>query len=135
MEIKAILIFISMFGFSATFNVIYIYTPEILTISIKGSMSEFLFLLSRFAPFCVPILSEFIGDYIDFAFILMGISYGIACFGLNETLGKVITEDIPESHYINSKNSSFKFDNLSEFSLISSENDSHNFMLSFKIIK
>ena len=65
MEIKAILIFISMFGFSATFNVIYIYTPEILPISIKGSMSEFLFLLSRFAPFCVPILSEFIGDYID----------------------------------------------------------------------
>ena len=135
MEIKAILIFISMFGFSATFNVIYIYTPEILPISIKGSMSEFLFLLSRFAPFCVPILSEFIGDYIDVVFILMGISYGIACFGLNETLGKVITEDIPESQYINSKNSSFEFDNLSEFSLISSENDSHNFMQSFKIIK
>ena len=135
MEIKAILIFISMFGFSATFNVIYIYTAEILPISIKGSMSEFLFLLSRFAPFCVPILSELIGDYIDFIFILMGISYGIACFGLNETLGKVTTEDIPESNYLNSKDSSFEYDNISEFSLISSENDSHNFMLSFKIMK
>ncbi len=119
-KLKAILIFFSMFGFAATFNVIYIYTPEIIPISIRGTMCEFLFLLSRFAPFCVPILTELIGHLIDVVFIVFGIFYGFSCFGLEETLGKDLNEEIPEiSSFISKDDSNTESDGFSYFSLIS----------------
>ena len=95
-EKKAILLFISIFDFSATFNIIYIILLKIYLLQLKV---QFLFFLSKFGSFWVPILSTFIGDYIDIFFILMGISNGIACFDLIETLSKITIDNIPESHY------------------------------------
>ena len=111
--------FISMFGYSSTFNVTYIYTPEILPTVIRGNVSEFLFLFSRIAPFSIPLITSLIGKWMNLLFILMGFAYALACFGLKETLNENLNEDIPEL---------FLIDNLLEEPLLEKEEKDNNIL-------
>ena len=133
--IKPLLIFISMFGFSAAFNIVYIYTPEILPISIRASICQILFLISRFAPLLIPTLSHIIGDNVDFIFIIIGFSYSFSCFFLKETLNMKSVDDVQDSNEkindsvaekINDDSFSFSYDELSVFS-----DSNNNIELSF----
>lgn len=117
--IKSSFMFISMFGYSSTFNVIYIYTPEILPTVIRGNVSEFLFLFSRIAPFSIPVITSLIGKWMNVLFILMGFAYALACLGLKETLNDRLDEDIPELILI---------DNLLEEPLLEKEEKNNNIL-------
>ena len=137
--IKPFLIFISMFGFSASFNIIYIYTPEILPISIRASICQILFLISRFAPLLIPTLSHIIGDKVDFLFIIFGFGYTISCYFLKETLNMKLVDDSQQlNDTISDKivEDSFSFSN-EEFSVFSESNynNEYSFDMSYSRLK
>ena len=82
------------------FGDIYIVVAKELTkiheTFIRGNVSEFLFLFSRIAPFNIPVITSFIGKWMNALFILMGFAYALACLGLKETLhDESLSEDIP----------------------------------------
>jgi len=129
-DIKPLLIFISMFGFSGSFNIVYVYTPEILPTSIRASICQILFLISRVAPLIVPSLSHFIGEYVDFIFIIFGFGYSFSCYFLKETLNMKLVDDVQDlNDNVSEKNfeDSLSFSN-EEFSVFSESNN--NFELS-----
>ena len=95
-NLKPLLIFISMFGFAASFNIIYIYTPEILPTPTRGTISQFLFLISRTPPFIIPSLIHIVGKKIDGIFIFNGLIFSISCFFLKETLNVGLIDEIQE---------------------------------------
>jgi hypothetical protein len=124
--IKPLFIFVSMFGFSASFNIVYVYTPEILPTSIRASICQILFLISRFAPLLIPTLSHIIGDYVDFVFIIFGFGYSFTCYFLKETLNMKLVDEIQQLNdtIISEKNleDSLCFSN-EEFSVFSESNN------------
>lgn len=94
-KIKTILIFITSFGFSATFNVIYIYSPEIFPTSVRSTVMGFLYLLSRFGALIVPSVSAFV-PHSPLLFGVLAIVSSYLCFQLTETLGREMEDDMPE---------------------------------------
>ena len=119
-----------MFGFSGSFNIVYVYTPEILPTSIRASICQILFLISRVAPLIVPSLSHFIGEYVDFIFIIFGFGYSFSCYFLKETLNMKLVDDVQDlNDNVSEKNfeDSLSFSN-EEFSVFSESNN--NFELS-----
>ena len=125
-NLKPLLIFISMFGFAATFNIIYIYTPEILPTSIRATICQFLFLISRTPPFIIPSLIHIIGNKIDGIFIFSGLMLSFSCFFLKETLNVGLIDEIQELNSFegnkgNNIDDSVSFSN-EEFSIFSADN-------------
>ena len=94
-SIRSVLIFITSFGFSASFNLVFIYSPEVFPTSIRSTVIGFLFLMSRIGALVVPSLSAlFPNPFLIFG--LLSIISGYLCFYLEETLGNDILDDIPE---------------------------------------
>lgn len=95
-SIKTILIFMTSFGFSATFNVIYIYSPEAFPTTIRSTVMGFLYLASRLGALMVPSVSSIL-SHVAIFFGALSILSSYLCFGLEETLGKDIQDDVPEA--------------------------------------
>lgn len=93
---KSILIFGTSMGFSATFNVIYIYSPEIFPTTIRSTVMGFLYLISRFGALAAPSLSAMV-PHNPVLFGIAAIISSYLCFQLEETLGKDIADDVPEA--------------------------------------
>ena len=95
-KLKSFLLLISMMGYSSTFNVLYIYTPEIIPSSIRSTVSGALYFCGMVAPSFVPFIKTFFPNGLDSLFIIFGFLYSFACFFLKETLGKEINDEIME---------------------------------------
>ena len=94
--IKSFLIFLTTFGFAAIFNVIYIYSPEVIPTPIRGMVCSSLFLLSRLGACIVAPISSLVGNYINYLFSLAGIITAGITYFLDESLGEPIIDEIPE---------------------------------------
>ena len=94
-SIKSLLVFITSFGFSALFNVIFIYSPEIFPTSIRSTVMGYLYLLSRLGALIVPSVSSIIPNP-PILFGVLSIISSFLCFYLSETLGQEIEDDMPE---------------------------------------
>ena len=95
-SLKSILLLIAMMGYSSTFNVMYIYTPEIIPSSIRSTVCGAIYFCGMVAPSCVPFIKTFIPNTFENLFIIFGFLYSIACIKLKETLGKENSDEIPE---------------------------------------
>ena len=95
-RIKPVLLLIAMMGFSSTFNVLYIYSPEIIPSSIRSTVCGALYFCGMVAPTFVPIFKTYIPGIFEYFFIVFGFLYSIMCMNLPETLGKEIKDEIPE---------------------------------------
>ena len=95
-SIKPVLLLIAMMGFSSTFNVLYIYSPEIIPSSIRSTVCGALYFCGMVAPTFVPIFKTYIPGIFEYFFIVFGFLYSIMCMNLPETLGKEIKDEIPE---------------------------------------
>ena len=94
-SIKTMLIFITSLGFSATFNVIFIYSPEIFPTSIRSTVMGFLYFISRLGALIVPSVTVIIPKP-ALLFGILSVISSYLCFNLTETLGKEIEDDMPE---------------------------------------
>ena len=95
-SIKSILLLIAMIGYSSTFNVLYIYTPEIIPSSIRSTVSGAIYFCGMIAPSCVPFIKTYFPNIFEYLFIIFGFVYSIVCIYLKETLGNDIKDEIPE---------------------------------------
>ena len=95
-SLGSICMFISMGGFAACFNVLYIYSPEVFPTPIRGTCCNILFLLSRISPLFVSPLTSLLGNNIDYVFVIFGLVGGFSCNFLKETLGVPLSDEIPE---------------------------------------
>ena len=94
-SLKTLFIFMTSFGFSATFNVIYIYSPEIFPTSVRSTVMGFLYLVSRLGALLVPTVSTVI-PHTPILFAILAIISSYLCFQLTETLGREMEDDMPE---------------------------------------
>ena len=122
-SIKSILVFATSFGFAASFNLIFLYSPEIFPTSIRSTVMGFLYFMSRIGALVVPSVSRIVSKPpLMFGFLSLISSY--LCSFLTETLGREIEDDMPEiigkKEFMTGKNISRK---MSSFSKLS-ENDS-----------
>ena len=86
--LKSIFIMIGMLGFSATFTVISVYTPEIFAPKLRGTVCGFLVLVMRIGPLFVPLFTNLFGNGVYFLMAGCGFINGVLCNFLEETLGK-----------------------------------------------
>ena len=94
--LKPFLLLIAMMGYSSTFNVLYIYSPEIIPSSIRSTVCGALYFCGMVAPTFVPFFKTFIPGIFEYFFIIFGFLYSIVCMYLPETLGKEHKDEIPE---------------------------------------
>ncbi len=94
-SIKTVMIFITSFGFSATFNVIFIYSPEIFPTSVRSTVMGYLYLISRLGALLSPSVSAII-PHMPILYGVLAVVSSYLCFQLTETLGKNIEDDMPE---------------------------------------
>ena len=95
-NLKPFLLLVSMMGYSSTFNVLYIYSPEIIPSSIRSTVCGALYFCGMTAPSFVPFIKTFFPNRFDTFFVVFGFLYSIACINLKETLGKEVNDDIEE---------------------------------------
>ena len=95
-SLKSILLLVAMMGYSSTFNVLYIYSPEIIPSSIRSTVSGALYFCGMGAPSFVPFFKAIIPGTFEILFIVFGFVYSLACMKLPETLGKNINDELPE---------------------------------------
>jgi hypothetical protein len=93
--LRVILIFMTSFGFSGIYNLIYIYSPEIFPTSIRSTVLGFLFLINRFGAIIVP-YTPYI-PHSPFLLSILSLFSVYVVFHLKETLGVEPPDDIPES--------------------------------------
>ena len=94
--LKSILLLIAMMGYSSTFNVLYIYSPEIIPSKIRSTVSGALYFCGMVAPSFVPFFKTFIPETFEILFIIFGFAYSLACLKLPETLGQENKDELPE---------------------------------------
>ena len=95
-SLKSFLLLISMIGYSSTFNVLYIYTPEIIPSSIRSTVNGAIYFCGMVAPSFVPFIKTYFTNTFENLFIIFGFVYSLTCMYLKETLGKDIKDEIPE---------------------------------------
>ena len=93
--IKTILIFITSLGFSGAFNLMFIYSPEIIPTTIRSTTMGFLYSMSILGPMLVPSLSRFV-PHIPILFGVLSLTSTYFSFKLVETLGRDIEDDMPD---------------------------------------
>ena len=93
--LKAIFIFFTSFGFAGNFNVVYLYSPEIIPTTIRSTTMGYLFFMNKIGPLIVPTLTMFV-PHLPIVFGVLSIISSYLCFKLTETLGREIEDDIPE---------------------------------------
>lgn len=94
--LKTILIFVSSFGFSGVFNLLFIYTPELFPTSIRSTVTGAVYFISRIGAISVPSVVAFIA-HSNYVFGIISIIGSLLCYYLPETLGEDILDDVPEN--------------------------------------
>jgi hypothetical protein len=94
--IKTVLIFISSFGFSGVFNLLFIYTPELFPTSIRSTVTGGVYFISRIGALLVPTIVSLV-PRANLTFGFVSIFGAYLCFQLKETLGEDILDDVPEN--------------------------------------
>jgi hypothetical protein len=94
--LKTVLIFVSSFGFSGVFNLLFIYTPEVFPTSIRSTVTGAVYFISRVGALIVPTVVSLV-PRANLTFGLISIFGAYLCFGLKETLGEDILDDVPEN--------------------------------------
>ncbi len=94
--LKSIFLLIAMMGYSSTFNVLYIYSPEIIPSKIRSTVCGAIYFCGMVAPSIVPFIKIYIPNIFENLFIIFGFAYSFICIYLKETLGKDIKDEIPE---------------------------------------
>ena len=110
LKLKSIFIMGSMFGYAAIYNVIGIFVPENFPVYIRGNVMGFIIIIVSFAPLPIPLLTNILKQNVDYIFIIFGVFSGIVLNFIDETLGKPISEIIPEENENNLKDSFLKFE-------------------------
>lgn len=96
-ELNYLCIFLATLGIASTFNVLFIYTPELYPTPIRGIVCGYTYLLSRFGAMVVsPITSSLGAHTTNILFSCSSIAAGIILSKMPETLGKELQNEIPE---------------------------------------
>jgi MFS family permease len=69
--LKPFLLLIAMMGYSSTFNVLYIYSPEIIPSSIRSTVCGALYFCGMVAPTFVPFFKTFIPGIFEYFFTII----------------------------------------------------------------
>jgi MFS family permease len=94
--LKTILVFVSSFGFSGVFNLLFIYTPELFPTSIRSTVTGSVYFISRVGALMVPSVVALIAGS-NYVFGMISIIGSILCYYMPETLGEDILDDVPEN--------------------------------------
>ena len=95
--INYLCIYLSTMGIASSYNVLFIYTPELYPTPIRGTICGYTYLLSRFGAMVVsPITTNFGIFNTNILFAVFSISSGIIISKMPETLGKELANEIPE---------------------------------------
>ena len=95
-------IFLATLGIASSFNVLFIYTPELYPTPIRGIICGYTYLLSRFGAMVVSPITSSLGAYTtNILFSCSSIAAGIIISKMPETLGKELQNEIPEFEGIN----------------------------------
>ena len=90
-------IFLATLGIASSFNVLFIYTPELYPTPIRGIICGYTYLLSRFGAMVVSPITSSLGAYTtNILFSCSSIAAGIIISKMPETLGKELQNEIPE---------------------------------------
>ena len=101
--INYLCIYLATMGIASSFNVLFIYTPELYPTPIRGTICGYTYLLSRFGAMVVsPITTNFGIFTTNILFSIFAISSGIIISKMPETLGKELLNEIPELEGIES---------------------------------
>ena len=101
--INYLCIYLATMGIASSFNVLFIYTPELYPTPIRGTICGYTYLLSRFGAMVVsPITTNFGIFNTNILFSIFAISSGIIISKMPETLGKELLNEIPELEGIES---------------------------------
>jgi OCT family organic cation transporter-like MFS transporter 4/5 len=94
-RLRSVLIFLTSFGLSGLFNIMYIYSPEVFPTSIRSTVIGFLYLTSRTGALLVPTFSAVVKK----TALVFGIMSLLSCFltgYLKESMGCAIEDEVPE---------------------------------------
>ena len=95
--INYLCIYLATMGIASSYNVLFIYTPELYPTPIRGTICGYTYLLSRFGAMVVsPITTNFGIFSTNILFAVFGICSGIIISKMPETLGKELANEIPE---------------------------------------
>ena len=96
-------IYLATMGIASSFNVLFIYTPELFPTPIRGTICGYTYLLSRFGAMVVsPITTNFGIFNTNILFSVFSFVSGIIMSKMPETLGKDLENEIPELEGITS---------------------------------
>lgn len=107
--LRTLLLFFASFGFNGALNLMYIYTNEILPLSIKALTFGFMYLMSRAGGAVVPIFLR--SEMYPVILGALALSCGFLIGTMEETLGRNLEDDVPEAVRTYSAFSSFKMSN------------------------
>ena len=92
-----ITIFFATYGFASTFNVAFIYAPELFPTPIRAKLFSYCFLFSRLGAMIVGPVTKFFGVITtNILFFGCSIFSGLIFTNMEETLGKPFKNEIPE---------------------------------------
>ena len=95
--INYLCIYLATLGIASTFNVKFIYTPELYPTPIRGTICGYSYLLSRFGAMVVSPVTSYFGAFTtNILFSCSSIATGIILSKMPETLGKELQNEIPE---------------------------------------
>ena len=96
-------IYLATMSIASSFNVLFIYTPELFPTPIRGTICGYTYLLSRFGAMVVsPITTNFGIFNTNILFSVFSFVSGIIMSKMPETLGKDLENEIPELEGITS---------------------------------
>ena len=95
--INYLTIYLATLGVASSFNVLFIYTPELYPTPIRGTICGYSYLLSRFGAMVVSPITSYFGAFTaNILFSSCSIASGIILSKMPETLGKELQNEIPE---------------------------------------
>ena len=95
--INYLCIYLATLGVASSFNVLFIYTPELYPTPIRGTICGCAYLLSRFGAMVVSPITIYFGAFTtNILFSCCSIASGIIISKMPETLGKELQNEIPE---------------------------------------
>ena len=95
-------IYFATLGIASTFNVIFIYTPELFPTPIRAKVFSYCFLISRIGAMTVGPITKLFGVFTtDMLFSAIAFFCGVVVTNMKETLGKPLENSIPEMDIYN----------------------------------
>ena len=95
--INYICIYLATLGIASSFNILFIYTPELYPTPIRGTICGYAYLLSRFGAMVVSPITSYFGAFTtNILFSCCSIASAIILSKMPETLGKELQNEIPE---------------------------------------